>query len=68
MRTNDDSAKLTKANKAVIKALRAIEEAADAIGEMPAYYQKSDIFHASTVAKYNKLITAAQILGEYQKI
>ena len=68
MKYSNDSAKLTKANKAIFKALRAINEASEAIGEMAAYYDKSDIFHASTVQKYNKLITAAEILGEYQSI
>ena len=61
-----DAFLLTKANRKVCDALRAINDAADAIGEMAAYYNASDIFHASTVEKYNKLISAALTLKEYQ--
>lgn len=65
---NDDAAKLTRAYKDIERALREIEKAADELGEMIAYYDERDVFHTSTVEKYNHLITAAQILDEARKI
>ena len=55
-----------KAQKEIVKALRALNNAAEAISNMPEYTDSKSIFHAHTVSQYNNIITAALKLNEAQ--
>lgn len=56
----------TKAQKEIIKALRAINNAATLFESMPEYTNNSSVFHADIVSKYNRLITCAITLNGVQ--
>ena len=55
------------AQKEIVKALRAIDKAAELIADMPEYTDSKSIFHAQAVSQYNHLITAAHNLNDAQK-
>ena len=55
-----------KAQKEIVKALRALNNAAETISNMPEYTDSKSIFHANAVSQYNNIITAALKLNEAQ--
>lgn len=54
----------TKANEAIAKAQSLLREACELIASESAYYDASDPQHAQTVAKYNAIVTACEVVGE----
>ena len=55
-----------KAQKELVKALRALNAAAEIIEALPDYNNRASIFHAQTVNQYNRIVTAAGIINEAQ--
>jgi len=55
-----------RAQKELVKALRALNNAAEIIAAMPEYTDSTSIFHAQTVNQYNRIITAALTINEAQ--
>ena len=53
-----------KANKEILKAKKAIANAIDLLTEEPAYNNRADIFHNTTVNEVNRLITSIEILND----
>ena len=53
-----------RANKEIIKAKKAINQAIELLTRETAYNSNNDIFHASTVHDVNRLITASQTLND----
>lgn len=64
----NNAQKHIKAKEQITKALKALEAAAELIGDTHEYNTPSDIFHGSTVKAYNNIITASLILNEVQTI
>lgn len=55
-----------KAQKELVKALRALNNASEIIAQMPEYTNNNSIFHAQTVSQYNHIITAALTINAAQ--
>ena len=55
-----------KAQKEIVKALKALNNAAELIANTPEYMDSKSIFHGSEVSRYNHIITAALTLNEAQ--
>jgi hypothetical protein len=53
-----------KANRAIDKAIHELNKALTELENTPAYQNKSDIFHASTVSAVNAIITAINKLND----
>ena len=63
----NNAQKHIKASAHIEKALRELNAAAELLGDTDEYNNRADIFHASTVSKYNGIITAALKLNEAQR-
>lgn len=63
----NNAQKHIKSKEQIVKALKALEEAARLVSKTYEYNEKSDVFHDETVNVYNKIITASLMLNEAQQ-